>query len=124
MLFDDGIPWEGTVIDNVGACSRWVSSTALAADNWTGGEGPAAEASSNDCLSGMDTELYTPAIDLTGQTEAWPAFRTHFIGNIDWQGPVIERGIVDISDDGGANWTQMLDLPADHFTQRFLHLPA
>ncbi len=120
--FDDGIPWDWTVIDNVEACSRWVSSTALAADNWTGGEGPAAEASSNYCMSGMDTELYTPAIDLTGQTEAWPAFRTHFIGNIDWQGTVIERGIVDISDDGGATWTQLLDLTAYTFTPRFIDL--
>ena len=120
--FDNGIPWTWTVIDNVEACSSWVSSADLAADNWTGGEGPAAEASSNYCMSGMDTELYTPAIDLTGQTEAWLAFRTHFIGNIDWQGNVIEHGYVDISDDGGVTWTTLLDLQTYVFTPRVINL--
>lgn len=119
--FEDGIPWDWPVITNVSTCG-WQSTGVLGSDNWTGGEGLAAETSSSYCMSGVDTELYTPIIDLSGQTEAWLAFHTHFIGNIDWQGNILENGYVDISEDGGATWTNLLDLQTYTFVPQVIDL--
>lgn len=107
--FSSGIPYTWVITETIGAC-LWTTTDAWGRENYTGGDGPAAIADSDYCYSGMDTYLYTPPIDLSGQDEAWLAFRTHFTGLTDWMNQPLEQGMVDVSTDTGSTWTTILDL--------------
>lgn len=100
--FNSGIPGAWQVVDNAGTCP-WLSSDDTPRDNFTGGSGAAASADSDVCFAPMDTELISPAIDLTGESEVWLAFRNFFVG-------IIDLGAVDISTNEGQTWKNLLEL--------------
>ncbi len=90
-----------TIVDN-GGCGVWQDNASWGSSNWTGGAGLCADANSDACGYGMDTELRTPAIDLTGATNPVLAYRCNFQ---DYAGS--GDAYTDISIDGGATWTNL-----------------
>lgn len=105
LLFEDfeaGIPEAWTISETIGSCV-WTTTDVLGRDNFTGGEGVAAAADSDLCGIGMNTTLTTSAIDLSGETAAWLAFRSDFQSFDD-----LDEGFVEISTDGGDTWEQLL----------------
>jgi hypothetical protein len=121
--FDDGIPDDWEVVNNGGDCEWSVTSTATR-PNQTGGEGPAASADSDACGSGttMDTELYSPAIDLSAYDEIWLAFRTSYRGWFDELGDPVDHGYVEVSTNGGDDWTLVLELVEDTAAPQVINL--
>jgi uncharacterized repeat protein (TIGR01451 family) len=107
--FEGAFPPAGWIItQTVGSCGGWESTATTGRHNYTGGAGYAADADSDWCgdyygIYEMDTALLTPPIDLSGVSQAWLMFRSDFndFGNRD-------HGYVDISTDGGVNWTNLL----------------
>ncbi len=71
--------------------------------NLTGGAGAFAIADSDDCGLGttMDTELWTPAIDLTGLTDPMVAFNLDYYALGDY-------AAVDASTDNGTSWGNLI----------------
>jgi len=51
----------------------------------------------------MNTELRTPVLDLSGQTQAWLVFKTDFADYLN-----LADGYVDISTNGGSTWVNLL----------------
>lgn len=51
----------------------------------------------------MNTELRTPVLDLSGQTQAWLLFKTDFADYLN-----LADGYVDISTNGGTTWVNLL----------------
>ena len=107
--FTIGIPENWVVTEAIGACP-WTTTAALERNNLTGGEGPAAVADSDYCFGPVDSTLSTPAIDLSGQSAAWLAYRTHYYGITDWQGVPLEFAVVEISTNEGVDWEPVQEL--------------
>jgi hypothetical protein len=102
-------PLEGwSIVNNGGDCVWRAGSDEFGPDpNLTGGSGDYADADSDACGSGttMDTELWTPYLDLSEVMDPWVEFKSdmnHYYagGNEYWE--------VDVSGDGGATWTNLL----------------
>ncbi len=112
--FDTGIPVDWVVVNNVPSNPVvWtdVISSGEAA-NYTGGTGDAASASSDlqGGGSGMyDTELQTPPIDLSGVGSAELSYWANYQNFA-----LVDFLDLDISTDGGANWTTVLSWNEDH----------
>lgn len=85
-----------------GSCN-WESTATTGRTNHTNGSGSAADADSDWCGSGMDASLLTPAFSLVGTTNPVLRFQNDFssFGTVD-------DAYVDISLDGGTNWTTLL----------------
>lgn len=100
--FEGSFPPTGwSVIENIGSC-EWESTATTGYGNFTDGSGYAADANSDWCGPGtqMDTELWTPAFDMSSMVAPFLTFQTDFndLGAID-------DGYVDVSTDSGATWT-------------------
>ncbi len=107
--FESAFPPAGwTVVDNTSDCS-WMAGSADGDTNNTGGLGDYADADSDNCGSGtvMDTELWSPMLDLSSSPVATLRFRYDYyhLGN--------QSASVDISTDGGSNWTTLWVRNAD-----------
>ncbi len=85
----------------------WESTATTGRANYTGGTGNAADADSDWCGEAMDTEMWTPPIDLSGASAPSLSFWTQFWVWGD------DHAYVDISTDGGANWTNLLHYTSD-----------
>lgn len=93
-------PPPGWVVTNTVGAEGWNTNSRWGRGNDTPGSGLAAAADSDAYDLDMDTELHTPAIDLTGSTVAELTFASNFqdyIGAGD--------GWVDLSSDGGLTWS-------------------
>ncbi|MBN1550983.1 hypothetical protein JW979_05925, partial [bacterium] len=103
-----------TIFNNGGDCIWRAGSDGDNDTNKTGGIGDYADADSDECGPGttMDTELLTPSFDLTGVTAATLEFKSDmfyyaFGGDEYWR--------VDVSSDGGMNWTNILDRSGENY---------
>ena len=106
--FEGSFPPTGwSVITNTGA--GWNTNTYWGAPNRTNGSGQCADADSDAFGGGMDTELWSPMIDLTGLSHPELTYESNFqdyVGNGDaW---------LDISTDSGATWTSLTWWTEDH----------
>jgi uncharacterized repeat protein (TIGR01451 family) len=103
-------PPDWTVIDNGGTCV-WESNFITERPNYAGGSGFNADADSDWCGSGttMDTELWTPVLDLSASVTATLEYIAAY--NDIGTGDIAE---VLVSDDGGASWTSVLMWDEDH----------
>ncbi len=104
--FEGSFPPAGwTVVDNGGDCT-WESTATTGRTNSTGGTGDAADADSDHCGSGstMDTDLLSPAVDVSAFTQVTVEFKYDFN---DYGGN--DYGSVDISADGGSTWTHLIE---------------
>ncbi len=83
--------------------TNWESSATTGYPNQTGGTGLFADANSDSWGSGMDAELWTPALDFSTVAAPVLNFRSDFsdLGALD-------DGYVDVSTDGGTTWTNLL----------------
>ncbi|MBU0513024.1 MAG: hypothetical protein KJ638_15165, partial [Chloroflexi bacterium] len=106
--FEGAFPPAGWTLHNNGGCGDWESTATTGRTNYTGGSGDAADADSDWCGSGMDTELWTPSIDLSDAIDPVLSFNTYFNS---WYND--DHGYVDISIDGGTVWTNLLDYNDD-----------
>lgn len=100
-------PPSWTVITNTGA--GWNTNTYWGAPNLTSGGGRSADADSYAFGGGMNTELWSPAIDLTGAALPVLTYESNFQ---DYAG--YGDAWLDISTDGGANWTNLTYWTDDH----------
>lgn len=109
--FEGGIPFDWTIVENIGSC-LWSVNDPFFIPNYTGGGGLTAIANSDGCgpETMMDTELHTPPLDLSAHDETWLAFRTDFYPYSDDEGNPLDHGYVDVSTNGGADWTNVLDI--------------
>lgn len=102
--FDGGTfpPAGWTVIDNVGNGDQWETSSFWTHGNLSGGQGECAAADSDNIGSGFlfDSELITPAFDVTSTTQflGYSHYYNSFGG---------DQGDVDVSVGGGA-WTNLV----------------
>ncbi len=110
--FETWLPTGWTIVTNGGDCT-WESTATTGRPNYAGGDGEAADADSDWCGSGttMDTELWTPAIDLSGYDEAKLDFVAAYNDITAGGGDYFA---VDVSSDGGATWTNLLSWNEDH----------
>lgn len=97
-----------TVINNGGACV-WRRNDAVERDNYAGGQGFSAAADSDACGSGttMNTELRSPALDLSRATSA----HLDFVASYRHLGTSSFR--VRVSGDGGSTWDTRLTWISD-----------
>lgn len=96
-------PLTGWTIDgDPASCGLW-DSLAAGYTNNTGGTGLAADANSDFCGDAMDTWLVSPVLDFTGLSILSLSFASDFN---DYGGA--DDGYVDVTTDGGANWTNVL----------------
>lgn len=109
--FDAGIPGGWTVIDNAGSGVVWTNLAGCGEGNYVNASADVACVSSDDAgTAEFDTELRTPALDLS--TYVAPASLTfdanyqNFL-NLDF----LE---VDVSTNGGGAWTNLLSWNEDH----------
>ena len=106
LLFEGFESWPPTgwsIINNGGSCV-WESTATTGRANNTGGTGYAADADSMWCGGGaMNTELRTPVLDLSRQTQAWLLFKADFADYLN-----LADGYVDISTNGGSTWVNLL----------------
>lgn len=112
--FETWPPAGWQIINNGGDCD-WDSSTNIGGTNLTGGSGASAMADSDSCGSGttMNTELWTPAMDLTGYDSA--ELKANAYLNIFSGGG--ETFTIDVSDDGGSTWANLLTWTDDQSGQ-------
>ncbi len=81
---------------------NWESTATTGQTNYTNGSGYAADADS-DYYDAMDASLLTPAFSLVGTTHPFLRFQNYFESLSDY-----DDAYVDISLDGGTNWTTLL----------------
>jgi len=109
--FDSGlIPVNWTVVDNAGTGRVWTTTWAIGMPNFTGGSGSAAVFNSDWDGGEFDTELRTPAIDLSGYSSA----QLSYLANYQDIGRSIDTLDLDISTDGGSGWFNLLRWDEDH----------
>ena len=108
--FESGIPDGWTIADNEGSGMIWQLNGDYTEGNYTGGEGNAATASSDDFgAAPFDTELWTP--ELTAESST--GFTLNY--KVNYQNfAAFDFLDVDISTDGGSTWTNMLSWNEDH----------
>ena len=112
-LFDEDLEtWgsAGWMLVVIGGCSDWESSDNTCRANYTDGARFCAGADSEWCADGMDAELRTPSIDLSGASALWLEFETYF--NCQYND---DDAYVWISTDGGTSWdpTPLVDWTGD-----------
>ena len=107
--FNDGIPSDWSVVDEYPGGVTWLLNTELDSDNYTGGSGAAAMASSDDNPSTpYDTKLITPEI-----TASVEGYTLEFKAN--YQAYIFDDSLsVDITTDGGASWTTLASYHGDN----------
>jgi N-acetylneuraminic acid mutarotase len=99
----DQIPPTWTVVDNVGEGHVWQINDPEGQPNLTGGSGNFADINSDfyGPSDSQDTELITPVIDLSSVPSPIMKFNNDYFG---YPG---QTGDVDVTTDGGANWTNL-----------------
>ena len=109
--FTDGIPSTWTVHDDAGTGVTWTNLTgAQLRNNYTGGQGDAAAASSDAAGMGpFDTALETPSFALPQGLTATLSYRANFQAMIHH-----DHLDLDVSADGGVSWTTLLSWNEDH----------
>lgn len=109
--FETWPPAGWSIVNNGGDCA-WQSTATTTRPNYAGGDGEAADADSDKCGSGttMDTELWTPAMDLTPYGGATLQFIAAY-NDIGSGGDTFD---VDVSSNGGTSWTNVLRWDEDH----------
>ena len=122
--FDAGMPPDWTSINNVsGTPVFWTDLAGSGeAGNYATGNGDCASASSDLQGGGAgqyDTELHTPPIDLTGQVSASLTYWANY-GNF----ALVDFLDLDISTDGGSNWTNLLSWNEDHHPNGLRNAPG
>ncbi len=99
-----------TIVDHAGVGVVWKSSAVWGDNNFTGGSGVAADVNSdNSYHMNYDTELVSPTIDpatLPGKNLTYKANFQSFSG--------LEALDLDITNDGGAIWTNISHWTTDH----------
>jgi len=117
----DGSPFPPTgwtVVNNGVDCS-WDLNSTWGRSNITGGSGDCADADSDKCTHWppvMDTELRTPVLDLSAIPSASLSFRASYEDNP--LATLNDYAQVDISTDGGTNWTNLLPWNETHPSER------
>ena len=108
--FDDGIADSWTVVDNEGGGVVWTDIVSSEiGGNYTGGTGDAASVNSDaNLFVDYDTELVSNTFSLQNQASAALEYLVNY-QNIG--ADVLE---VDITTDGGSNWTNLLSWNEDH----------
>ncbi|HPJ68144.1 MAG TPA: IPTL-CTERM sorting domain-containing protein [Desulfobacteraceae bacterium] len=86
-----------------GSCN-WESTATTGRTNLTNGSGYAADADIDWCFNAMDVSLLTPAFSLAGTTNPVLRFQNYFNSHSFYD----DDAYVDISVDGGTNWTTLL----------------
>ena len=113
MLREDFESWppEGWNIINNGGDCVWDGNGTAGKTNYAGGSGYCADADADECGEGttMDTELRTPALNLSDITNATFSFVSSY-NNFSNS----EFANVDISTDGGTTWVNLLSWHEDH----------
>lgn len=109
--FGAGIPGDWTVADNEGSGVVWGDLAGCGeSGNFTGGAGDVACASSDVFgTAEFDTELWTNTLDLSTATAATLDYMVNYQN---YAG--LDRLAVDVSTDGGSNWTNLLLWDSDH----------
>ncbi len=107
--FNDGIPSDWTVVDSLEGGVTWTLNDLVPTpdDNYTGGDGTAAHADSDDYqFVAYDTRLVTPSI--TAEADDYElTFR------LNYQHIFSDTLTVDITTDGGASWTNVMTYAED-----------
>jgi hypothetical protein len=112
--FNAGIPAGWSVTSLGGGSATWGTNGSVgnSPDNYTGGTGLAADASSDEAGTGpYDTSLITPSFSLANFTDASLDFLTNYqaLGVT----PTNDNFDIDISTDGGATWVTALAFEND-----------
>lgn len=109
--FAAGIPGDWAVADNAGNGVVWGNLASCGeSGNFTGGAGDVACASSDVFGEAeFDTEMWTNAFDLSAATSAT---LNYLVNYQNFAG--LDRLAVDVSTDGGSNWTNLLLWNSDH----------
>ena len=94
--FENGFPPQGWSVNNNGGTCGWQSGEVLGKENQTGGQGGYATVDTDSCPGPFQTELQTPDLDLSG-IPASSEIRLNCKANTFIS--------VQISEDGGRNWT-------------------
>ncbi len=107
-----------TIVDNAGTGNIWDRNDAFGASNETPGSGYSADADSDGACnwSGWDTEMWSPAIDLSGYTTVTLSFASNFQ---DFAGA--GEAWVDVSTDGGSTWTNIFYATEDEPSGGIVH---
>ncbi len=105
-------PADWTVVNNGGTCV-WQRNDAWPNENYAGGDGFSAAADSDACGQGttMNTELHSPALDLSAASVA----SLEFVASYFHLGSSSFR--VHVSDDGGSSWDTLLTWTASSSAQ-------
>ncbi len=119
-FFDGAFPPAGWTVTNTSvSCTapgvpEWTNTNPGLRANLTGGVGPFAIADSDRCGSGstLDTIMSTGLLDFTGLISPTVSFNTDY--NDLSSGAASDRGLLDVSTDGGATWTNLLTWDEDH----------
>ncbi len=110
--FNAGIPGDWWVTDDDGSGLVWTTNDLLGDNNWTGGTGLCAEASSDTFGSASyDTSLISPNLDLSGVASATLEFTANFQNFAGY-----DFFEVYVSYDKGVTWTLLLSWNEDHGT--------
>ena len=109
--FDDGIPAEWSVVDDAGFGLTWSNVLGSGeAGNYTGGTGDAASVSSDVFgPADFDTSLITNSFSLENAASADLDYLVNYQNFV-----AFDFLDVDISTDGGANWSNLLSWNEDH----------
>ncbi|MCP4351024.1 MAG: hypothetical protein GY795_36620 [Desulfobacterales bacterium] len=108
------LPEGWTLNNNAGTDAIWTFDTPAGYPNVTGGEGCFASCESNFWGEvDMDTELITPAIDCSGLDRVFLEFKLLYY--IETGNDIIDA---DISNDGGATWTNVWQKSGEQFDAR------
>ena len=111
VAFDEGIPSTWTVVDNAGLGLVWTDIAGSGeGGNFTGGDGDAASVSSDVFgPADFDTELRSNVFSLANATSAELSYLANYqnFASLDFLD-------LDISTDGGANWSTLLSWNEDH----------
>ncbi|MGK5740410.1 S8 family serine peptidase [Micromonospora sp. URMC 103] len=115
----DTTPAGWSVVDHANSGQVWKFTDDGNRGNLTGGTGGFAIVDSDHYGSGgqQDTSLVSPVVDLTAVTA--PVIR--FNQDFNWLGP--DRADVDLSVDGGATWTSVLQQTTDASGPRVTEIP-
>jgi hypothetical protein len=108
--FTGGIPGSWTVVDNEGNGVVWTDiASSEIGGNYTGGTGDAASVNSDaNLFTDYDTELISNPFSLQYQASASLDYLVNYQNIFD---DILD---VDITTDGGANWTNLLSWNEDH----------